>query len=109
MPKPRRQATTVYPPSPIINRRTGAQTPFGPRRAFDGAYMLELLAATGCTKADVDAALFVLQPLADHGFGGEKVGDLIGLLPHFWAPPTPAPRIVGGRDVRSLGVNNDNQ
>jgi hypothetical protein len=93
MPKPRR-LTTVYPPSPIINRRTGAETPFGPRRAFDGAYMLELLAATGCTKADIEAAIFVLQPLIDHGFGGEKADSLVELLQDFWAPPTPALRLV---------------
>jgi hypothetical protein len=93
MPKSRR-LTTVYPPSPIINRRTGAETPFGPRRAFDGAYILELLRATGCTRADVDAALFVLQPLIDHGFGGEKADSLADLLQDFWAEPTPALRLV---------------
>lgn len=97
MPKPTRRNTTVYPSTPIINRRTGAQTPFGPRRAFDGAYKLELLVASGCTNADVDAARFVLQPLVEHGFVREKVGDLIVLLQLFCAPPTPAPRIVGGR------------
>ena len=79
MPKHRR-TTSVRPPSPITNRRTGAETPFGPRRAYDGAYILELLSASGCTKADIDAALFVLQPLVDHGFGDTKADALIRLF-----------------------------
>ena len=55
----------VQPP-PVLNRRTGELHEFGLRRAFDGAWVLELLSAIGCTKEQVDAAIFVLQPLIDH-------------------------------------------
>ena len=59
---------------------------FGRRRAFDGAWVLELLSATGCTQEQVDAAIFVLKPLIDHRV---KINaTLLGLLPIFSEQPT---------------------
>ena len=55
---------SVQPP-PIVNRRTGETTTFGHRRAFDGAWVLEMLGASGCTKEEVNAAIFVLEALID--------------------------------------------
>ena len=73
-------------PPPVLNRRTGEMHEFGRRRAFDGAWVLELLSATGCTQEQVDAAIFVLKPLIDHRV---KINaTLLGLLPIFSEQPT---------------------
>lgn len=73
----------VQPP-PIVNRRTGEVRPFGPRRAFDGAWVIEMLGASGCTKEEVDGAIFVLEPLIEHGIKIDK--DLLELLTIFYEP-----------------------
>jgi hypothetical protein len=74
---------SVQPP-PIVNRRTGATTEFGQRRAFDGAWVIEMLGASGCTKEEVAAAIFVLQPLLEHEVIIDK--DLLGTLALFHEP-----------------------
>jgi hypothetical protein len=73
----------VQPP-PVLNRRTGETTTFGPRRAYDGSWMLEMLGASGCTKAEVEAAIFVLEPLIERGVKIDK--DLLELLTVFYEP-----------------------
>ena len=86
---------SVVPPTPIINRRTGAATHFGERRAYDGFYVLELLNATGCTAEEAATVAMVLEPLLEN-CGRLTVEDLLGLLPlyypHEW--PKPKPRLT---------------
>jgi hypothetical protein len=74
----------VVPPTPIINRRTGAETQFGPRHAFDSFYVLELLRATGCTAEEAAIVTRVLQPLLDN-CGGFTVNDLLGMMRLYYA------------------------
>jgi hypothetical protein len=62
----RKEQQGVTPPSPIINRRTGKSTLFGARRAYDGAYVLELLNATGCTAEEAATVATVLAPLLEN-------------------------------------------
>jgi len=82
MPVRKSKATGYVTPKPeIINRRTGYVQRFGPRRAFDGAYVGEVLAASGCWTEDVEKALWVLAPLADHNCGDWTVKDLLSVLP----------------------------
>jgi hypothetical protein len=83
-------ADWVQPP-PVLNRRTGEEHPFGPRRAYDGAWALEMLGASGCTRAEVDAAIFVLEPLNGHGVKIDK--GLLKLLANFHEP-VPARQLV---------------
>ncbi len=71
----------VQPRPEIVNRRTGYVQQFGPRRAFDGAYLGEVLAASGCWTEDVQKALWVLAPLAEHNLGDWTVKDLLRALP----------------------------
>ena len=71
----------VQPKPEIVNRRTGHVQKFGPRRAFDGAYIGEVLAASGCWTEDVEKALWVLAPLAEHNCGHWTVKDLLDVLP----------------------------
>ena len=71
----------VTPTPEIVNRRTGYVQKFGPRRAFDGAYVGEVLAASGCWTEDIEKALWVLAPLADHNCGDWTVKDLLSVLP----------------------------
>ena len=66
---------------PVINRKTGEKTEFGPRRADDGAWVLEMLGAYGCSKAEVEAAIFVLEALIEHNVKIDK--DLPNLLRKF--------------------------
>jgi hypothetical protein len=47
----RTQGDFVWPTPEIVNRRTGDVTKFGPRRAIDGAYVVEVLSASGCHPA----------------------------------------------------------
>jgi hypothetical protein len=93
-----RKTQGVIPPTPIINRRTGRETQFGPRRAFDGAYVLELLNATGCTKEEAATVAMVLKPLMENYCGKFTIEDLLGLLqyyyPHEWPKPSPHLTIV---------------
>jgi hypothetical protein len=74
---------SVQPP-PIVNRRTGETTTFGQRRAFDGAWVLEMLGASGCTKEEVNAAIFVLEALIEHGVKIDK--NLLDVLTIFHGP-----------------------
>jgi hypothetical protein len=62
----------VIPPTPIINRVTGQKTPFGPRRAYDGSYLLELLSALGCTGEQVASTRYVLDLLNEHDLKIDK-------------------------------------
>ncbi len=71
----------VTPTPEIVNRRTGYVQKFGARRAFDGAYVGEVLAASGCWTEDVEKALWVLAPLAEHNCGDWTVNDLLRVLP----------------------------
>jgi hypothetical protein len=75
----------VQPP-PVLDRRTGEMREFGPRRAFDGAWVLEMLSASGCTKEQVDAAIFVLEPMIEHSVKIDA--DLVGLLTTFYELPS---------------------
>jgi hypothetical protein len=81
--KVRRQkaADGVTPTPEIVNRRTGYVQKFGARRAFDGSYVGEVLAASGCWTEDVEKALWVLAPLAEHNCGDWTVKDLLRVLP----------------------------
>jgi hypothetical protein len=74
-------------PPPVINRRTGEKTEFGPRRAFDGAWLLEMLNASGCTRDDVQGAMFVLKPIIEARWPVDE--DLLKLLSifHEWSKP----------------------
>jgi hypothetical protein len=67
-------------PETVTNRRTGYVQKFGPRRAFDGAYVGEVLAASGCWTHDIETALWVLKPLAEH-CGDWTVKMLLDALP----------------------------
>jgi hypothetical protein len=75
------EAGGVIPTPEIVNRRTGYVQQFGRRRAFDGAYVGEVLAASGCWTEDLENALWVLAPLADHNCGDWTVKDLLRALP----------------------------
>jgi hypothetical protein len=78
----RQEAAGGVTPTPeIVNRRTGYVQHFGPRRAFDGSYVGEVLAASGCWTEDVQKALWVLAPLAEHNCGDWTVDDLLRVLP----------------------------
>jgi hypothetical protein len=77
----RAPAGGVTPTPEIVNRRTGYVQKFGSRRAFDGSYVGEVLAASGCWTEDVQKALWVLAPLADHNCGDWTVDDLLRVLP----------------------------
>jgi hypothetical protein len=81
-PMDRRDAAGGVIPMPeIVNRRTGYVQKFGPRRAFDGSYVGEVLAASGCLTEDVENALWVLSPLAEHNCGDWTVQELLDVLP----------------------------
>ena len=71
-------------PPPITNRRTGEVSTFGPRRAYDGDWVIEMLGASGCTREEVAAAIFVLEPLLEHDVKIDK--DLLELLALFHGP-----------------------
>ena len=73
----------VQPP-PVLNRRTGETRTFGPRRAYDGAWIIEMLGASGCTRSEVNAAIFVLEPLIEYGVKIDK--ELLKLLALFYNP-----------------------
>jgi hypothetical protein len=73
----------VTPKPEIVNRRTGYVQKFGMRRAFDGAYVTEVLAAAGCWTEDIEKALWVLAPLAEHDCGDWTVNDLLQVMPLF--------------------------
>jgi hypothetical protein len=75
------EAGGVIPKPEIVNRRTRYVQRFGPRRAFDGAYVIEVLAASSCWTEDVEKALWVLAPLAENNCGDWTVNDLLRLLP----------------------------
>jgi hypothetical protein len=78
----RQEAAGGVTPTPeIVNRRTGYVQKFGARRAFDGSYVGEVLAASGCWTEDVEKALWVLAPLAEHNCGDWTVNDLLRVLP----------------------------
>ena len=80
----------VRPKPEVINRRTGQVQKFGPRRAFDGCYVGEVLAASGCWTEDVATAIWVLSPLDECDCGGMTVKHLLDLLPMvFHEMPTP--------------------
>ena len=73
----------VQPP-PVFNRRTGEEHTFGPRRAYDGAWVIEMLGASGCIKSEVDAAIFLLEPLIEYGVKIDE--SLLRLLTIFHEP-----------------------
>lgn len=78
----------VTPPTPIENLRTGRFTHFGPRRAYDGSYVLELLAAKGVTQSDVESLRFIALALHDGaegkgGFTHMRIGELANLSACF--------------------------
>jgi hypothetical protein len=80
--KDREDAAGFATPTPeIVNRRTGYIQKFGARRAFDGCYVGEVLAASGCWTKDVEKALWVLAPLVEHNCGDWTVKDLLDVLP----------------------------
>jgi hypothetical protein len=75
------EAEGVVPPTPVVNRATKQETHFGPRRAYDGAYIGELLAATGCTAQQVAIAKTVLDALTEHNQGdwtAEQLARIFG-------------------------------
>jgi hypothetical protein len=65
----------VVPPTPIENLRTGQLTHFGPRRAYDGAYVGELLSAKGIRQSDVEGLRFIAKALGPE-FAHMKIGEL---------------------------------
>jgi hypothetical protein len=56
-------AKMFTPRTPVAHTKTGELTPFGPRRACDGAYLVELFAATGHTSAELKGALAIFETL----------------------------------------------
>ena len=84
-------------PEPVTNRRTGEIKTFGPRRCFDGAWVIAMLGAYGCTKEEVEAAIFVLQALLEYDVKIDK--DLPGLLAYFCEPPTKEERAQSRRSA----------
>jgi len=79
----------VQPP-PVLNRRTGEMYEFAPRRALDGGWLLEMLSASGCTKEQVDAVIFVLEPLI--GYRLKIDAKLVSVLSGFNDRPSEAER-----------------
>jgi hypothetical protein len=77
------------PLSPIRNQVTGIETLFGPRRAADGAYVLELLRALGVTNKQADTTHYVLDLLEDYGIFDDTglSHTLLTLLPAFYEQP----------------------
>jgi hypothetical protein len=65
----------VDPPTPIENLRTGQLTHFGPRRAYDGSYVTELLAAKGVLHSDIEGLRFIAEALGPE-FAHMKIGEL---------------------------------
>ena len=65
----------VEPPTPIENLRTGQLTHFGPRRAYDGSYVTELLAAKGVLHSDIEGLRFIAEALGPE-FAHMKIGEL---------------------------------
>ncbi len=78
----------VEPPTPIENLRTGQLTHFGPRRAFDGSYVLELLAAKGVLHSDIESLRFIAKALGPM-FAHMKIGELTKLSVIFCEQVTP--------------------
>lgn len=72
----------VEPPTPIENLRTGQLTHFGPRRSFDGSYVLELLAAKGVMRSEIQGLRFIAQALGPE-FAHMKIGELDNLSVAF--------------------------
>jgi len=101
----------VQPTPEIANRRTGYIKKFGPRRAFDGSYVGEVLAASGCWTEDVQKALWVLAPLAEHNCGDWTVKDLLDALPVvFYEQVTPEQLdqlLKAGEGARGQIVNGE--
>jgi hypothetical protein len=110
----------VIPTPEIVNRRTGDVQQFGPRRAFDGPYVLQVLAASGCWKENIDQAIWVLAPLAEHNCGDWTIDELLGVLPIFcermteeqWdqlrkAGPGASAQVVNGELTITPGNHND--
>jgi hypothetical protein len=56
----------VTPNPTIVNRRTGDVAHFGRRRAFDGAYVGEVLAASGCRNKDIERLIPLLGKVIGH-------------------------------------------
>ncbi len=72
----------VDPPSPIENLRTGQLTHFGTRRCYDGAYVLELMAAKGVVQSEVQGLRFIAEALGPE-FAHLKIGELAKLSRAF--------------------------
>jgi hypothetical protein len=85
----------IPPKSEIVNRRTGKITKFGPRRAFDGSYLIEVLHASGCEAGDIEIALWVLRPLLDTGLSRVSIKKLADVLSLYGEKPTrPKPKLT---------------
>lgn len=82
-------AASVTPKETITNRRNGYVTHFGPRRAFDGDYVRQVIAASGCSADDISRLIFCLQPLAENNLGDWTVNELLYISPilHEDFPP----------------------
>jgi hypothetical protein len=74
----------VIPNREIVNRRTGYVQQFGRRTAFDGAYVGEVLAASGCWMEDIEKVLWVLSPLVENNCGDWTISDLVKVLPYVF-------------------------
>lgn len=70
----------VNPVKTIKSRKTGNVSHFGPRRAFDNAYVIELLGASGVTPEEAATCVYVLQPLVDVGLGDIDAKDIVETL-----------------------------
>jgi hypothetical protein len=111
----------VIPTPEIVNRRTGyVAKHFGPRRAFDGPYVLQVLAASGCWQENIEHAIWVLTPLAEHNCGDWTIENLLRVLPLFCeqmteeqsnqfrkAGPGASAQVVNGELTITPGNHND--
>jgi hypothetical protein len=61
----------VRPNPTIANRRTGYVQHFGARRAFDMAYVCEVLAASGCIDRDIERLTKMLDWVGREVFGDD--------------------------------------
>ena len=79
----RRELGGVTPNPTITNRRNGFVTHFGARRAFDGAYVAEVIAASGCSASDIAGLVFCLEALAENDCREWTAGDLLEISALF--------------------------
>lgn len=79
----RRELGGVTPNPTITNRRNGFVTHFGGRWAFDGEYVAQVIAASGCSSSDIAGLVFCLEALAENDCREWTVDDLLEISSLF--------------------------